>query len=1158
MKRPSSRVLLPSKDIGSNPSKPQLYDTKISHRNGDATTFTRDDTTLAVLAGGPALTSQDLNLDWSKFENHTFFDSAAGKVNAAFLRVINEYPYDGSQKETQDYFSDLSGFEKYVYDLFPKSTGYYNFAGSSHISVKDSTGAEFPDFSRDNAGSAVLDPAGGPITFQMYLSASSTANDNQIVAQYALDQATGITLFLSQSSSSLSASLCFAVCSGSLSASAATPVVKGQFQHISAVYLSAGVTSSLELYRDGILSSTSSNVVKLGSSIGASSFTIASGSSFFFENAVVTPTNTLNAAIDDLRVYHSARSTQQIQNSMAYVGYADSEVAPEGLRLYYKFNEPPGSHTQAAVALDSSGNCLHSKIVGYSNPQRVTGSSALTKETTKYSPVLFPDFQETAALNADLLASGSSYDSENPNYIVRLVPAHYFLEGQQAMSLTSIQGEIDSAVQGDSIPGSGKLGSVQIMTALLLMYAKVFDEIKIFHDHFSKLTYVEYDSNNSVSDRFLTFLASYYGIEMPSLFRKSTIDQYLLGDKLQTSSAAELPLRAVQSAIFRRVLTNIRDIVTSKGTHAGLRALFNAAGIAPNSFFRIREFGGASEISLSDIRDDVTEVAASIDLSGSIGSSGSPVDSLGFSSTVPNVIGSYLSGSRLEVGFPRPAGSFVSSPGSFHGISSSPSDGLLTSGSWTFEASYKFSPAERGTQSLARMHVTGTSSPSSTHGIVFNIVATSGSSPALSAYVAADASGASSPVSLFISGTNLFDGNRWHVSLSRMRSDDPAGDIGVVSSSYSLRCARISPGGSPSFFSSSGYFDEGASSNNVLQNISTYNTSGSFIVFGSQSFSLGTSLLNNASLGSEVRESNLSGRVSSARFWSKALSDNEFREHARSYRSLGVDSPIVNFGFNLTSTGSFEKLRMDLSFDQEVTASDASGRLTVIDMSQQGRNAQAAGFEINKTVIKPDVQRFSQISTRFDTRQTTEKVRVRSFTEAENLIDFPGSLPAPVYEQTRSESPTSDNRISVEASAVDAINDDIIKLLSTLDFFEGAMGDPRVLNEDDYPDLERLRRVYFNRLVTKPDLRAMYEVFKWVSDSLGELIDQLVPMNSTFLGISYIVESHVAERARVRYFFDSVYKQKDSVEKMAKEVNDFSGATSKDSNSASSVKSVRG
>ena len=39
--------------------------------------------------GSPIKSTQQIPLDWAKFENHTFFNSAEAKVNAAFDIIIN-------------------------------------------------------------------------------------------------------------------------------------------------------------------------------------------------------------------------------------------------------------------------------------------------------------------------------------------------------------------------------------------------------------------------------------------------------------------------------------------------------------------------------------------------------------------------------------------------------------------------------------------------------------------------------------------------------------------------------------------------------------------------------------------------------------------------------------------------------------------------------------------------------------------------------------------------------------------------------------------------------------------------------------------------------------------------------------------------------------
>ena len=42
--------------------------------------------------------TQQLNLDFSKFENHTFFNSARSKVHVTFDKILNRFPFDGTER----------------------------------------------------------------------------------------------------------------------------------------------------------------------------------------------------------------------------------------------------------------------------------------------------------------------------------------------------------------------------------------------------------------------------------------------------------------------------------------------------------------------------------------------------------------------------------------------------------------------------------------------------------------------------------------------------------------------------------------------------------------------------------------------------------------------------------------------------------------------------------------------------------------------------------------------------------------------------------------------------------------------------------------------------------------------------------------------------
>ena len=60
-----------------------------------------------ALPGKGMKSTQQLNVDWSKFQNHTFFNSAQVKTNVAFDKIINQYPFDGTLKENESYFDSL-------------------------------------------------------------------------------------------------------------------------------------------------------------------------------------------------------------------------------------------------------------------------------------------------------------------------------------------------------------------------------------------------------------------------------------------------------------------------------------------------------------------------------------------------------------------------------------------------------------------------------------------------------------------------------------------------------------------------------------------------------------------------------------------------------------------------------------------------------------------------------------------------------------------------------------------------------------------------------------------------------------------------------------------------------------------------------------------
>ena len=1044
---------------------------------------------------GEALKStQQLNIDWGAFENHTFFGSAVVNTSVAFDNVINKFPFDGSKRDTESFFESLTGYERYIYDRFPKNKGYLFFSGSgvdevshagTYIELTDYAGTEHTTVATNKTGDTILDPVNKSHTFECYFYAPDIANDNQVICQK-LSGSEGMTLYLSESASTSTANVSFLLSSGThyLEASAAVP--KGAFTHLAAVYDT--VTRRAKLFTDGTLRTTTAEQVDLRNiQFASANFLIGSGSAHTYNGGLVTPKQTLSGALDELRFWHEARTQQKIRL------FAKKNVpACDTLKLYYKFNEPTGSIDVNTILLDSSGNSLHGTVTNFAHALRSTGSLSVPMEHEKMAlnPVLFSAHDTVSSLNVEMLLSASIYDNSNPNLITRMIPQHYLTEGRDAEAYADQDGTIVTAFSGSGVPGTLDTGSAQLMGALLYTWAKFFDEIKMMIDAYGNLYNIDYDNFDNTPDNFLQFLANSEGFELPSLFAGASIEQFFDGENLtDVISTGNSSLRSVQNQIWRQILINLRDITQSKGTLHSIKSFVRAAGVNPDTTFRIREFGSTTRESLDDARELRTEVAALLDMSGS----------------AATWISAPLSGTRVEPGWPETQGVAAD-------------DSLFTSGSFTVEVFYKMPQSSSPvTQSLMRMVTSGES-----RGCQANLVAIKGAGARLKLFVrSTTVTGSEAPaLELPLTGVNVFDDNHWHIAFGRYRQDD-ASVQSEISSSWFVSARRPEHGDIIEHYATSAYYMEDPANNvdrDVFQNvIAQRNTQGSYILAGSGTIVSYDYFLNNTgSVGNrEARETEFSGRMGQIRFWSKGLSADELTEHARNFKSLGVETPQNNFNFNTTRTGSFEKLRVDYSMDQLVTESNGSGGFTVFDFSQNALHGTATAFEASTQVVKPETFYYSTLTPYIDSVSSTNKIRPRSFLDPDKV--GPGQATAPLYTLPPRDQPRDDPRLSIDFSVVDALNEDIIKMFATFEEIESALGRPEMLYSPDYPRLAALRQVYFQRLTDKINLKGFFEFFKWFDESMGGFIKQLIPHKTDYRGINYVIEPHALERAKLRH-----------------------------------------
>jgi len=1069
--------------------------------------------------------TQQLNVDWSKFENHTFFSSAEVKTNVAFDQIINGFPFDGSKKEVESFIDKLSGFEKWVFDNFPFFAGQLHLSGTQtsetlptkgvYVTVKDVAGWLFPALAKNNSGRPVLNPPSNKsFTIELHTYIPDITNSRQVILQkQSSDKLEGFTFHLEPSTTSTVTGV-FSIVSGSVNNHVEATLTKGNFNHVCLTLNRDAGPDYLQFFIDSKIANTSKRQKKIEELTQRSNLYIGSGSSFYVTGTLFTPEQTFSGSLDELRIFHSTRSEKQ-QQLYATKGLYSSD----SLKLYFRFNEPSSSYTNTlsdtvnSIVLDSSGNSLHGIIENY----QVYGSSSLRQssqddsknpmvnEINIFKKTLFPLSPDVLNFNSTLLTSASIYDRDNPNLITKLIPRHYLREGAafEGFADTSVEGSIGTAYTGEGIPGQGKIGSAQIILSFLYIWAKFFDEIKMFADAFKTLRTVDYKLEETIPSNFLMDFIKEYGFYLPPFFNEASIGQYTEAEDISEIGISSLPLKEVQSQLLRRVLVNMPDIIRSKGTQHSIKSFLRAVGIDPDNSLRIREFGGPSIKQFESVRELKTESDALVSVSGS---------------AILN--SNFLTGSRIEPGAPLITGNFIHKdvypP---HGISNNPNDGLFTSGSWTYEAIYKLPISKTEIQSLVRLQTTG-SAGTAQSGLLFNLIASGG------LHLYGRVGGATDQLfELSIPDANVYNGDKWSISFGCQRADTIDS---VVSSSYFLRAASQSGGIIDEYYVTSSFFNEAISTNYLRTKNSAYNASGSWLAIGNDADIpegiMGYLFLNNTLYAPEIaRTANFNGKIGYARFWTKALTEAEWREHVKNYKSQGVENPLTNFNYVTTKSGSFERLRMSSLEKQIIRTADTNGQIVFLDFSQNNIHITGSGFTPLITASIGELYDRNYLSPYFDEYSTGEKIRIRSFQNEKHLVDSPWAELGTMTEYPANEIPQDDSRLSIEFSLIDSLNKDIVNMFATFEELSSAIGNPNLMFSQDYPDLEKLRNVYFNRLSQKLNFKNFFEFYRWFDTSIGTFIEQLIPRKTIFKGTNFVIESHMLERHKLQYLSNEIY-----------------------------------
>jgi hypothetical protein len=232
------------------------------------------------------------------------------------------------------------------------------------------------------------------------------------------------------------------------------------------------------------------------------------------------------------------------------------------------------------------------------------------------------------------------------------------------------------------------------------------------------------------------------------------------------------------------------------------------------------------------------------------------------------------------------------------------------------------------------------------------------------------------------------------------------------------------------------------------------------------------------------------GYFSQIKLWNRQLSSSEIDAHALHFESVGIEDP-----------NEFPKPLVGYwPLYENLSASSAGTFNPVLDFSLNGLTGSGVGFVSSVKPYRKFLLPYNYLSPSVDLKWTENKIRIRDSSFLK-----------------RSQIATDTNEVSLEFNFVDALNEDIMKIFSTFDILNSAIGNPINKYRDEYVELEAYRRSYFQKLGENLNFNNFFNLFAWFDKKISDSIKQLLPTRVQFVGGEQVVESHFLERPRYKY-----------------------------------------
>ena len=1020
------------------------------------------------------------SIDWSKFENHVFFDSAVDKVNFTFKKILNYFPYDFNESELFDYFKSVDGYEHYILEnIIPKSLNYLNFDGSSYVETVDKNGYLLKDYDTKKIKTGNLNPKTSNFCFDFWLYFDNNdlnVNNDYIILQKTNSiQTSGYTIFLKKSNNKCY--LCFYLNNNNNGYLFSERLINSNvFNHVCINVFSLNGNKNVEITINGevVLGNDENNFANsiLSEDLNPEKFFIGKGSSHGY---AANPVN-FKGSIDELRFFLKRRNLNSIRDEQIKNIYASSELV-----LYYRFNEPSGDYSNNAICLDYSGKKLHGVIKNNANNITTADISILrTKalntplvyEKEIENPVLFPSYLNLSQIQEPIINEAKAYDLENPNTFWKLFPSYLFYEASDFEKVSQIYVNSNSlrVSEEDNLKVEGDENNSLIK--LLTIWSRFFDKFKIYIDAISNSFDIDYNTikdNKNIDSFTLPLALKLVGYDIKEIFPNLTKDKYNNIRLTHEHTFSEKSIRNIQNILWKRLLINTQDIYRKKGTDSGVNAIFNSFGIEKDMFFDCREYKNQNIINMNYNYKEVKKNIRTILLTEKNNLNKSPDYS-----NNRNIFDSVLEIKNFG------GNDFIKKD-------------------WTIEFFIKFKKYKEllynKNHSLFKLNI---EDKNKFINIVFERINDYNHFGDIVIYL--NKNNVDTLIGK-IENVNLLNGSTHFFSVSHKK-------LTSLSSNFSISTKLgLTNTDYNTFRTINLYYD-----NSDFYN--TYDFSNCEVVFGNKVIPSLPNLLDYSS------ESVFQGEVFGIKFWNKNLNKEELNLHSKN--SDNFSQNFLNLKESSELITQKNSLIINLSLKESADSLNELSVLDQINLKNLGSSSSASlilykGSKVNNNPILNHLMLIYQQTSKFDFPENTNKVNILSF-EAEEYRSFlKNDNLNPKYSHNLNEIHNEDIITSIDFSNSFFINKEISKMINIIDTMTNLMFSRNNLYAEDYHDLETLQKLFFEKLEKEINYKPLYQIYKYFDNILKDIIKESIPSKSNFLGLNYVYESHDLERHKYQY-----------------------------------------